>query len=109
MIGDDACSTFVALLKSILDIVSSIEKEKNRANAAKKPDVPKIKVGKLSKQHFEKLQKAGAEFKYITVPAEKLSEIEKTVRKMGGSHRLGITTMPCLPFPQASLIFSIWL
>lgn len=86
MIGDDACSTFVALLKSILDIVSSIEKEKNRANAAKKPDVPKIKVGKLSKQHFEKLQKAGAEFKYITVPAEKLSEIEKTVRKMGGSY-----------------------
>lgn len=86
MIGDDACSTFVALLKSILDIVSSIEKEKNRANAAKKPDVPKIKVGKLSKQHFEKLQKAGAEFKYITVPAEKLPEIEKTVRKMGGSY-----------------------
>ena len=86
MIGDDACSTFVALLKSILDIVSSIEKEKNRANAAKKPDVPKIKVGKLSKQHFEKLQKAGAEFKYITVPAEKLSEIEETVRRMGGSY-----------------------
>ncbi len=86
MIGDDACSTFVALLKSILDIVSSIEKEKNRANAAKKPDVPKIKVGKLSKQHFEKLQRAGAEFKFVTVPAEKLSEIEKTVRKMGGSY-----------------------
>lgn len=86
MIGDDACSTFVALLKSILDIVSSIEKEKNRANAAKKPDVPKIKVGKLSKQHFEKLQKAGAEFKFVTVPAEKLSEIEETVRRMGGSY-----------------------
>lgn len=106
MIGDDACSTFVALLKSILDIVSSIEKEKNRANAAKKPDVPKIKVGELSKQHFEKLQKAGAEFKYITVPAEKLSEIEKTVRKMGGSYfnaQVGDNNNAVLAVPASQL------
>lgn len=106
MIGDDACSTFVALLKSILDIVSSIEKERNRANAAKKPDVPKIKVGKLSKQHFEKLQKAGAEFKYITVPAEKLSEIEKTVRKMGGSYfnaQIGDNNNAVLAVPASQL------
>lgn len=106
MIGDDACSTFVALLKSILDIVSSIEKEKNRANAAKKPDVPKIMVGKLSKQHFEKLQKAGAEFKYITVPAEKLSEIEKTVRKMGGSYfnaQVGDNNNAVLAVPASQL------
>lgn len=106
MIGDDACSTFVALLKSILDIVSSIEKEKNRANAAKKPDVPKIKVGKLSKQHFEKLQKAGAEFKYITVPAEKLPEIEKTVRKMGGSYfnaQVGDNNNAVLAVPASQL------
>ncbi len=106
MIGDDACSTFVALLKSILDIVSSIEKEKNRANASKKPDVPKIKVGKLSKQHFEKLQKAGAEFKYITVPAEKLSEIEKTVRKMGGSYfnaQVGDNNNAVLAVPASQL------
>lgn len=106
MIGDDACSTFVALLKSILDIVSSIEKEKNRANATKKPDVPKIKVGKLSKQHFEKLQKAGAEFKYITVPAEKLPEIEKTVRKMGGSYfnaQVGDNNNAVLAVPASQL------
>lgn len=106
MIGDDACSTFVALLKIILDIVSSIEKEKNRANAAKKPDVPKIKVGKLSKQHFEKLQKAGAEFKYITVPAEKLPEIEKTVRKMGGSYfnaQVGDNNNAVLAVPASQL------
>lgn len=106
MIGDDVCSTFLALLKSILDIVSSIEKEKNRANAAKKPNVPKIKVGKLSKQHFEKLQKAGAEFKYITVPAEKLSEIEKTVRKMGGSYfnaQVGDNNNAVLAVPASQL------
>lgn len=106
MIGDDVCSTFVALLKSILDIVSSIEKEKNRANAAKKPNVPKIKVGKLSKQHFGKLQKAGAEFKYITVPAEKLSEIEKTVRKMGGSYfnaQVGDNNNAVLAVPASQL------
>lgn len=86
MIGDDACSTFVELLKRILDIVSDIEKEKRRGEAYQKKDTPKIKVGKLSKANFAKLQKAGADFKFVTVPANKLAEIEETVKKMGGSY-----------------------
>lgn len=106
MIGDDACSTFVELLKRILDIVSDIEKEKHRGEGYQKKDTPKIKVGKLSKQHFEKLQKAGAEFKYITVPAEKLPEIEKTVRKMGGSYfnaQVGDNNNAVLAVPASQL------
>lgn len=86
MIGDDACSTFVELLKRILDIVSDIEKEKRRGEGYQKKDTPKIKVGKLSKSDFAKLQKAGADFKFVTVPANKLAEIEETVKKMGGSY-----------------------
>ena len=86
MIGDDACSTFVELLKRILDIVSDIEKEKRRGEDYQKKDTPKIKVGKLSKSNFAKLQKAGADFKFVTVPANKLAEIEETVKKMGGSY-----------------------
>lgn len=86
MIGDDACSTFVELLKRILDIVSDIEKEKRRGEAYQKKDTPKIKVGKLSKANFAMLQKAGADFKFVTVPANKLAEIEETVKKMGGSY-----------------------
>lgn len=86
MIGDDACSTFVELLKRILDIVSDIEKEKRRGEGYQKKDTPKIKVGKLSKSNFAKLQKAGADFKFVTVPANKLAEIEETVKKMGGSY-----------------------
>lgn len=86
MIGDDACSTFVELLKRILDIVSDIEKEKRRGEAYQKKDTPKIKIGKLSKSNFAKLQKAGADFKFVTVPANKLAEIEETVKKMGGSY-----------------------
>ena len=86
MIGDDACSTFVELLKRILDIVSDIEKEKRRGEGYQKKDTPKIKVGKLSKADFAKLQKAGADFKFVTVPANKLAEIEETVKKMGGSY-----------------------
>lgn len=86
MIGDDACSTFVELLKRILDIVSDIEKEKRRGEGYQKKDTPKIKVGKLSKANFAKLQKAGADFKFVTVPANKLAEIEETVKKMGGSY-----------------------
>ncbi|MCI7350465.1 MAG: hypothetical protein MSH60_06880, partial [Ruminococcus sp.] len=86
MIGDDACSTFVELLKRILDIVSDIEKEKRRGEGYQKKNTPKIKVGKLSKADFAKLQKAGADFKFVTVPANKLAEIEETVKKMGGSY-----------------------
>lgn len=86
MIGDDACSTFVELLKRILDIVSDIEKEKRRGEGYQKKETPKIKVGKLSKSNFAKLQKAGADFKFVTVPANKLAEIEETVKKMGGSY-----------------------
>lgn len=86
MIGDDACSTFVELLKRILDIVSDIEKEKRRGEGYQKKDTPKIKVGKLSKSNFAKLQKAGADFKFVTVPANKLAEMEETVKKMGGSY-----------------------
>lgn len=86
MIGDDACSTFVELLKRILDIISDIEKEKRRGEGYQKKDTPKIKVGKLSKSNFAKLQKAGADFKFVTVPANKLAEIEETVKKMGGSY-----------------------
>lgn len=86
MIGDDACSTFVELLKRILDIVSDIEKEKRRGEGYQKKNTPKIKVGKLSKSNFAKLQKAGADFKFVTVPANKLAEIEETVKKMGGSY-----------------------
>lgn len=86
MIGDDACSTFVELLKRILGIVSDIEKEKRRGEGYQKKDTPKIKVGKLSKSDFAKLQKAGADFKFVTVPANKLAEIEETVKKMGGSY-----------------------
>lgn len=86
MIGDDACSTFVELLKRILDIISDIEKEKRRGEGYQKKDTPKIKVRKLSKANFAKLQKAGADFKFVTVPANKLAEIEETVKKMGGSY-----------------------
>ena len=86
MIGDDACSTFVELLKRILDIVSDIEREKHRGGGYQKKDTPKIKVGKLSKSNFAKLQKVGADFKFVTVPANKLPEIEETIKKMGGSY-----------------------
>ena len=106
MIGDDACSTFVELLKRILDIVSDIEKEKRRGEGYQKKDTPKIKVGKLSKSNFAKLQKAGADFKFVTVPANKLAEIEETVKKMGGSYfnaEVGYNNNAVLAVPASQL------
>lgn len=106
MIGDDACTTFVELLKRILDIISDMEKSRGRGELSSKKNFPKIKTGKLSKQHFEKLQRAGAEFKFVTVPAEKLSEIEETVRRMGGSYfnaQVGDNNNAVLAVPASQL------
>lgn len=106
MIGDDACSTFVELLKRILDIISDIEKEKRRGEGYQKKDTPKIKVGKLSKSNFAKLQKAGADFKFVTVPANKLPEIEETIKKMGGSYfnaQVGDNNNAVLAVPASQL------
>ena len=84
MVGDDACTTFIELLKRMMDIFSSME-ERKRNQAGKKIKPPKIKLGKLSKSDFRKLQKAGFDIKYVTVPAEKSVEVEENLLKMGGS------------------------
>ena len=84
MVGDDACTTFIELLKRMMDIFSSME-ERKRNQAGKKIKPPKIKLGKLSKSDFRKLQKAGFDIKYVTVPAEKSAEVEENLLKMGGS------------------------
>lgn len=64
MVSDDACTTFVELLKRILDIINDIEKEKLKGKDFRGKALPKIKAGKLSKAQFKKLQKAGSEFKF---------------------------------------------
>ncbi len=79
MVGDDACTTFVELLKKILEIAKEIEENK-KGKAVKRIKYPKIKFGKLSKADFRKLQKAGSEFKYVSVPANKLSEIDLQIK-----------------------------
>ena len=69
MVGDDACTTFIELLKRMMDIFSSME-ERKRNQAGKKIKPPKIKLGKLSISVFRKLQEAGGAIRYGTVPAE---------------------------------------
>ena len=62
MIGDDACSTFVELLKRILDIVSDIEKEKRRGEGYQKKDTPQDKSRKALKIKFRKAPKGRSRF-----------------------------------------------
>ena len=105
MVGDDACSTFVELLKRILDIIGSMEESRKGAGKVKN-QCPKIKYGKLSKQNFAKLQKAGTEFKFVTVPTDKLSDIEANVLKMGGSYfrtEIGESNNAVLAVPASQL------
>ena len=86
MVGDDACSTFVELLKRLLDIIGSMEEHRKKGATEHINVCPKIKFGELSKANFNKLQKAGTEFKFVTVPSDKLTEIEENVLKMGGAY-----------------------
>lgn len=106
MVSDDACTTFVELLKRILDIINDIEKEKLKGKEVKGRAFPKIKAGKLSKAQFKKLQKAGSEFKFVSVPAADLDEVEKNVIKMGGSYfnaQIGDSNSAILAVPASQL------
>ncbi|MGN0553782.1 MAG: hypothetical protein ACI4I1_10380 [Oscillospiraceae bacterium] len=101
MIGDDACTTLLQLLKMLLEI---IEKRSNGREKSAKP--PKVKVGKLSKRNFKKLMKNGTEMKYVSVPADKLPEIEDALKKLNGSYfnaQLGDNKTAVLAVPANQL------
>lgn len=85
MVGDDANVVFTELLKQLLEIIRNMSNERNKNPKVKKEKKPKIKFGKLSKCDFEKLKKAGNKFCYISVPRDKLEELEKTAKDVGGS------------------------
>lgn len=106
MVSDDACTAFVELLKRILDIINDIEKDKLKGKEIRGKAIPKIKAGKLSKAEFNKLQKAGSEFKFVTVPADRIDEVEKNVIKMGGAYfnaQVGDSNSAVLAVPAGQL------
>lgn len=84
MLSDDAVNVLLAILSKLLDIAKQLS-DSGRSDRNSGKSTPQIKVGKLGKRAFDKLAKSGTEFKYVTVPKEKLSEVEKTVKKLGGS------------------------
>lgn len=87
MVGDDANIVFIEFLKQLLEIIKILSNGRNGApkDKSKAPKQPKIRFGSLSKKDFEKLKKAGIDFKYLTLPKEKLAELEKTAKDIGGS------------------------
>ncbi len=87
MVGDDANIVFIEFLKQLLEIIKILSNGKNgvQKDKSKAPKQPKIRFGSLSKKDFEKLKKAGIDFKYLTLPKEKLAELEKTAKDIGGS------------------------
>lgn len=91
MLGDDANIVFVELLKQLLEILRNISYSHTKQPKVKNksPKEPKAKFGKLSKNDFEKLKKAGHSFQYVAVPKDKLDDLEKTVKDIGGSFFAG--------------------
>lgn len=88
MLSDDAVNVFLALISKLLDIAKQLSSDSGRNNSNRDANAKNsrpIKIGKLNKRDFDKLAKAGTEFKYVTVPKEKLNEIKRTVKKLGGS------------------------
>lgn len=87
MVGDDANIVFIEFLKQLLEIIKILSSGKNgvQKDKSKTPKQPKIRFGSLSKKDFDKLKKAGLDFKYLTLPKEKLAELEKTAKDIGGS------------------------
>lgn len=80
MVGDDANIVFIEFLKQLLEIIKILSSGKSGIpkDKTKTPKQPKIKFGNLTKKDFDKLKKAGIDFKYITVPKEKLEELKMT-------------------------------
>lgn len=87
MVGDDANIVFIEFLKQLLEIIKILSNGKNgvQKDKSKAPKQPKIRFGSLTKKDFDKLKKAGLDFKYLTLPKEKLAELEKTAKDIGGS------------------------
>lgn len=87
MVGDDANIVFIEFLKQLLEIIKILSSGKNgvQKDKTKAPKQPKIKFGNLTKKDFDRLKKAGIDFKYITVPKEKVEELKTTAKGIGGS------------------------
>ena len=89
MIGEDASSAFLQLLKQLIDISNTIAEGHYRrhANDVKVPKKPKIKIGEISKKDFKKLnEKFDMDFRHLAVPKEKLPDIENALKELGGSY-----------------------
>ena len=87
MVGDDANIVFIEFLKQLLEIIKILSSGKGGIpkDKTKMPKQPKIKFGSLTKKDFDKLKKAGIDFKYITIPKEKVEELKLTAKDIGGS------------------------
>ena len=89
MVGDDACSVCASLIQKLLEFISNMERNKQYRKDAKPPKKPKIKMGKLSKKNFEKLQQLGMSFEYLPVSKNLMPQFEDAMKKMGGTFFTG--------------------
>lgn len=89
MVGDDACSVCASLIQKLLEFIANMERNRQYRKDAKPPKQPKIKMGKLSKKCFNKLQQAGMSFEYMPVPKELMPQFEAAMKKMGGTFFTG--------------------
>lgn len=85
MIGDDASTAVLQILKELIQISNSIAEGHSRRKSEEKPKRPHIKYGKLKKADFNKMRNEGISFRHITVPKEQLDDLEKELKELGGT------------------------
>lgn len=85
MIGDDASTAVLQILKELIQISNSIAEGHSRRKSEEKPKRPYIKYGKLKKADFNKMRNEGVSFRHITVPKEQLDDLEKELKELGGT------------------------
>lgn len=85
MVGEDAVSVYTQLLMKFIDRLVKIGEERRRGKQLRAPGKPKIRLGSLSEDDFNKLMKKGVDFKFIPIPKEKEAEVEERIKRLHGS------------------------
>lgn len=79
----DTIELFFKMLFKLLDK----ENQRHTYNQTKnKEKTPKIKTGELSEKEYNKMLKGGEKFRMVSIPKEKLAEIERFAKQLGASY-----------------------
>lgn len=94
-ITDDAVNSTVILMEKLLNILLELIRAQkaqgstaaNRDNSNEKNEkAPKIKFGEMNAKQYEKLLQSGEKMHMVSIPSEKIGQINEYAKKMGAQY-----------------------